>query len=238
MHLLLALGLACSRGSTEPPETAPVTEAPAPAPEAEAPAEAPSAVTPSIKRACHPWPVEPFTTERFLEIQAQLKRGDLAPDLDLRTPDGQSQALSSLWKERPLLIITGSTTCPVFRRHIKAIQSIERDYQGRIHLGIVHGPQAHPATDPSPYRGDAWPLKFSRVELARTWEERAAQGNEVAKRAQLRVWVDEMDTPFGCTYGTVPNGAFLIRTDGTIEAVHDWFDPPTMRGSLDALLGG
>ncbi len=234
MHLLFTLLLACSRGSAEPAE----------APKAEVAEEAPAPVseTPTtaatVERSCHPWPAQPFTTERFLEIKAHLERGDPAPDLTLRAADGQSQSLSSLWKERPLLIITGSTTCPVFRRHIKAIQSLEQDYRDRIHLGVVHGPQAHPATDPSPYRGDAWPLKFSRVNLARTWDERAAQGREVADRAQLNVWVDEMDTPFGCTYGTVPNGAFLIRTDGKVEAVHDWFDPPTMRGSLDALLGG
>ena len=230
MYLLFTLLLACSRGSAEPAETLQAEPSP-PVREAPAPAAA-------VARSCHPWPAEPFTTERFLDIKAYLERGDTAPDLTLRAPDGQGQSLSSLWKERPLLIITGSTTCPVFRRHIKAIQSLEQDYLGRIHLGVVHGPQAHPTTDPSPYRGDAWPLKFSRVNLARTWDERAAQGREVAERAQLNVWVDEMDTPFGCTYGTVPNGAFLIRTDGKVEAVHDWFDPSTMRGSLDALLGG
>jgi len=231
MHVLFALALACSQGASV--DEVPTQEAPT--------QEAPELIEPtpnvaSLRRACHPWPAEPFTTEHFLEIKAFLKRGDQAPDLTLRSPDGTSRTLSSLWTPRPLLVISGSTTCPVFRRHIEAIKAIVRDYTGRADVLVIHGPQAHPAQDPSPYRGTPWPLKYSRVDLAHTWEERAKQGLEVETRAGLQVLVDDMDTPFGCTYGTVPNGAFLIRTDGVIEAGHDWFDPTTMRGSLDALL--
>lgn len=221
MHVLFALALACSKGA--PPDDTPEVAEPAPA-------------LTSVARACHLWPAQPFTPSAFLEIELRIKRGDAAPDLSLRNPEGHTVPLSSLWKESPLLVITGSTTCPVFRRHIKAIQQIVQDHEGRARVVVVHGPQAHPAQDPSPYRGTPWPLKYSRVDLARTWEERALQGGEVAKRAGLEVYIDEMDTPFGCTYGTVPNGAFLIRQDGVLEAVHDWFDPVTMRGSLDALL--
>jgi hypothetical protein len=226
MHLLFALALACSKGA--PAQEDPVQEDPE--------LTEPAPVALSVQRACHPWPAEPFTTDHFLEIKALVEREDQAPDLTIRTTEGLGRTLSSLWSQRPLLIISGSTTCPVFRRHVEAIQDIARDYEGRADLIVVHGPQAHPAQDPSPYRGTPWPLKYSRVDLARTWEERALQGGEVAKRAGLEVYVDEMDTPFGCTYGTVPNGAFLIGQDGVIETVHDWFDPVTMRGSLDALL--
>jgi len=44
------------------------------------------------------------------------KPGTTAPDFKLRTLDGKTLEGSKLWKDKPLVLITGSYTCPVFRR--------------------------------------------------------------------------------------------------------------------------
>ena len=41
-----------------------------------------------------------------------------------------------------------------------------------------------------------------------------------------------MDNPVYCTYGSRPNNAYLIGTDGTIAEKQAWYDPLQMEDAL------
>ncbi|MBA2320938.1 MAG: hypothetical protein H0V89_07275 [Deltaproteobacteria bacterium] len=73
-----------------------------------------------------------------------------------------------------------------------------------------------------------------------TIEQRLANARVVRPLASEIVVVDELapgnQNPFWCTYGTCANCAFLIGTDGVIAAVHEWYDPASMEGSIASLL--
>ena len=48
----------------------------------------------------------------------------------------------------------------------------------------------------------------------------------------MPVLVDEMDNPVWCTYGAMPNSAYLIGTDGTIVEKQAWYKPQLMEEAI------
>lgn len=49
--------------------------------------------------------------------------------------------------------------------------------------------------------------------------------------------VDEMDNPLWCTYGRLPNNAFLIGMDGRIVTRQDWNDARGLERAIKDYLG-
>jgi hypothetical protein len=178
-----------------------------------------------------------WTPDNHAELEVFVTPGDTAFDFTVPDVDGTDRRLSKLLANKPVAIFTGSYSCPVYRRARKKIDRIAKEYRDRLEVVIVHGPEAHPGKgEPSPYRGDSWPLKFSDRGLDTTFAERVKLAKAVGGAPGARLLVEPMDNPVWCSYGTVPNGAFLIDQDGTLVAVHDWFDAETFVASIDALL--
>ena len=84
------------------------------------------------------------------------KPGAEAPDFTLTSVDGKNLQASALWKETPTVIITASHTCPVFRGKVAGIESLQKDFAGRVNFIVVYTLEAHPQGDPSPYSGEEW----------------------------------------------------------------------------------
>ena len=53
----------------------------------------------------------------------------------------------------------------------------------------------------------------------------------------MPVLVDEMDNPLWCTYGRMPNNAFLIGRDGRIVMRQDWNDARQLEQAIREYLG-
>jgi hypothetical protein len=109
-----------------------------------------------------------------------------------------------------------------------------------VHLYVI---EPHPQQpDPSPYSGVVWEAKYSTKRQPRTYAERtaAAAGMVPLVTGRQRIVIDDLApgaaNPAGCTYGTCPNCAFLIRQDGTIDTVQTWFDRDGMERAIRALL--
>jgi len=119
-------------------------------------------------------------------------------------------------------------------------------YSDLVHFVNVYVIEPHPAApDPSPYRGTVWETPpVSDRPQPRTLAERIASAREVRPLMtgnQVQV-VDDLKpgvqvNPFWCTYGTAPNAAYLIRTDGIVHTVQTWFDAAAMEAALRNLLG-
>jgi hypothetical protein len=188
---------------------------------------------PPIQRGCLP---PPYTPERFAQVQTALKPGDRAPLLSLRRPDGSAWRLEEALARGPVLLISGSMTCPVYRDNRAKIDRLSSTFGDRLQVVVVHGPEAHPRTGPSPYRGSPWPARASDREEATSWEQRAAWATTLGPPPRGELLVEDLDHPFWCSFGTAPNGAWLLDRTGRVEAAHDWFDAKTMVGSVQALL--
>jgi hypothetical protein len=160
-----------------------------------------------------------------------LQAADTAFEFKLYSLNGDSMLLSDLLNTgKPLLIVNGNYTCPVFRNKVPLINQLSTTYAGLINIIIVYTVEAHP-TDISPYFG------FVNVGTANTNEgilfpqpttylERLNIVDTMLTNMTINVpvFIDGPCNNFWSVYGPVPNNAYLIKPDGIIFAKHGWFD--------------
>jgi hypothetical protein len=170
------------------------------------------------------------------------KPGESAPDFELTTIDGQTVRASRLWAEKPTLIMTGSETCSVFRRESSPFEKLAADFRGRVNAVIIYTVEAHPENETGPYgkrqkrhRPDN---QGGVVGQPKTAQQRVQRAKSCVKQLRLHtpVAADTMDNATWKTYGSAPNCAYLIGTDGRVVAQQGWFDPAEMRKAIETLL--
>lgn len=203
-----------------------------------APASGSSKLLPAskLKGGCFGQPGAAWTPSNHADAQIFVQAGDAMTDFTLSDIDGKKHTLSKLLEDKPVLMFTGSYSCPEYRGDRPKVDRIAKEFGGELHVLAVHGPEAHPKSDPSPYKGKPKPDKYSDVELAGSLDERVSFAKKVGDAPGLTVLVEPMDNPVWCTVGTLPNGAWLIGQDGVVVAAHDWFDPKSMMGSVKGLV--
>lgn len=190
---------------------------------------------------CFGWPEQEFTTSNFTPPRASLTAGSTAIDFELAEVDGTTHRLSDLLATKPVFLQTGSYTCPVYQGKIGETEQLAALYGDDVHFVVIYTIEAHPLTDPSPYRGSVW--ENSTTENYRqpmTYADRVIPAVALNLGSDQLLLIDALDdanaNPVWCTYGPAPNAAYLIDTDGTITAAQTWFDAPSMEDAITELL--
>jgi hypothetical protein len=173
--------------------------------------------------------------------------GDTVPDFTLYKTNGDSVRLSSvLAAGKPVLLVAGNYTCPVFREKIADLNAMAAYYAGQLEIYIVYGVEAHPIVDPSPYSGIVWTTSdnYSEgvlFEQPDTYGERLALIDSMLDNYTIipEILVDGPCNPWWTNFGPAPNNAYLIDTNGIVSAKHGWFHrtPDNMWCEIDSLLG-
>lgn len=187
----------------------------------------------------------PFQTPPITSVGRPA--GEMAADFNLYDLDGNGFTLNdALALGKPVLMISASYTCPVFRGKVPVINTVVATYGDQITTIIVYTPEAHPDIDTSPYFGavNTGAQNTSAGILYRqptTYGERKAVLQDMLANMQIgaSVYLDGPCNEWWNYYGPQPNNAYLINTDGTIYAHHDWFDrsPDDIECDIDNLLG-
>jgi len=119
-----------------------------------------------------------------------------------------------------------------------------RTYADVVHFLNIYVPEPHPQSpDPSPYTGRVSERAYSERRQPRTYDERVALAREVKGllEGNQLVLVDEMaplrSNPVWCSYGPMPNCAYLIDQSGTVVTAQMWVDVEAMETAIDELLG-
>jgi hypothetical protein len=160
-----------------------------------------------------------------------LQAGDTAYEFKFYDLSGDSILLSELLSTgKPLLIVNGNYTCPVFRNKVPMINQVASAYTGLVNIIILYTVEAHP-TDISPYFG------FVNVGTANTsagilfpqpttYLVRKNLVDTMLNNMTINapVYIDGPCNNFWSVYGPAPNNAYLIKPDGIIFAKHGWFD--------------
>jgi hypothetical protein len=171
------------------------------------------------------------------------RAGSVAPDFSLTTLDGKPVTASKLWAEKPTVIMTGSHTCPVFRRTATPFEELAREFGERVNFLIIYTLEAHPSGEHSIYFGreNVTPANKRDGILwrdPRTAGERLGRAKECVAALGLKTTVvlDTMDNANWKAYGSAPNCAYLVGRDGKVVEAQPWFDARPMREAIVRLL--
>lgn len=79
-----------------------------------------------------------------------------------------------------------------------------------------------------------WDADGNPIEQPTSDEGRQEMAEKTAREASVAmdILIDEMDDRVYCSYGAMPNSAFLIGTDGRIVLAQAWSDPQEMEAVL------
>lgn len=190
------------------------------------------------------------STERNMHALADrwqrggVQVGELARDLSIYSLEGKGMRMSRLWKDRPVVLITASLTCPMARGSGPLLQTIIDAHDPEARVIVLYVVDAHPNIDPSPYSpGREWLTpENERSNMLRrqpkSLEERLILANECDDRLKgvAPMFVDGMDNAVWKSLGGGPNMALLIDTDGTVIAKQAWLDVGEMNAAIDGLL--
>jgi hypothetical protein len=177
--------------------------------------------------------------------QSGFQKNDFVPDFKLYDLNGDSLVLSQkLQSGRPVLLISSSLSCPVFRNKVPIINQVASVYAGLIDVYVIYTIEAHPI-DTSVYFGyinitspnQAQGILFSSPQ---NYGERKEMVDTMYSFVNLNVPVF-IDGPFNewwNNFGPAPNNSYLIDTNGKVLSKHAWFDksPDDIFCDLDSLL--
>jgi thiol-disulfide isomerase/thioredoxin len=156
-----------------------------------------------------------------LRIATVLKVGDIAPDFTLNTKEGNHEVkLSSFRGQRPVVLVFGSYTCPPFREHVGALESLYDKHKDQVEFFMIYIKEAHPK--------DGWVMPKNeqlgiRVDDPKTLEERVAMANTACSKLEIK-WpclVDDMKNTANLAYSAWPDRIYIIGADGRIALLGD-----------------
>ena len=185
-----------------------------------------------------------FTTSGYMA-------GDTIPHFQLYDKNGTGMdVLTVLQTGKPLLLIAGAYTCPVFRQKIVRINQVAATYSNQINIYVVYVVEAHPVTpDVSPYSGGVWTTSENQTEgilyaQPTTYGVKKQMVNNMLANnlytLSVPVLIDGPCNAWWLNFGPAPNNAYLIWPNGVIYKKHGWFDkaPENIMTDINSMLTG
>lgn len=186
--------------------------------------------------------VKPQMNEYFKK--AGPKAGSDAPDFELENARGGTLCASALWAKKPVIVFTGSYSCPQFRETTAGRLELFWEFSDRVEFIIIYTMEAHPKGSDSPYVPGEFLTKANvaegvLIDQPKTYEGRVQRAKETRKTLKLvsDIAVDTMDNATWKKYGSSPNCGYLIGTDGKVVLQQGLFDANEMRAALVKLVG-
>jgi hypothetical protein len=154
--------------------------------------------------------------------------------------NGNKTHLATLWEEKPVLLVTGSLSCPPTRRSVPGTARLLDAYKDRMNIAVIYVIDAHPDGEASPYKGQkSMPKQNIRDDILirqpQTQEERVARARELTELlgSTAPVLVDNMENTAWTSIGGRPNSATLIDKGGRVVAEEKWFNSEDIRRMID-----
>ncbi len=167
------------------------------------------------------------------------QEGERAPKFSLKDLRGQEVRLEQFKGKRPIVLVTGSYSCPIYRKQLSSLEKLYEKYRKRAAFFILYTIEAHPKGQVSPYAGREWVTEENEqqgilVRQPSSYEERLnlASRCQQALRSNIPILVDEMDNAVWEAYGKAPNAAYLIDSKGKVRVRQGWFEPLSFETAL------
>jgi hypothetical protein len=138
-----------------------------------------------------------------------LKAGDQHRDMDLYTLDGSKVRLSDYLGSKPLVLETGSMTCPMYAQSADPMQDLIRKYPNLDCL-LLYVREAHPG---------------GRRPQHRSLEDKIGAACQTKQRYHEEtrpILVDDLNGSAHRYFGSMPNSIFIIAPDGKVISRSIW----------------
>ncbi|MDZ4664984.1 MAG: T9SS type A sorting domain-containing protein [Bacteroidota bacterium] len=183
-----------------------------------------NAQPPNTATLCYP----PYYTGSFYTSGYQV--GNTVNDFKLYNLLGDSIILSDeLQNGKPILLIAGSLTCPVFRGKIPTINQVMATYGSSISVFVIYTIEAHP-TNISVYSGN---VNVTNQNIndnilfpnSLTYGDRKQMVDTMSDYVSLNapVFIDGPCNEWWNNFGPAPNNSYLIDINGVVVSKHGWF---------------
>ncbi|MDP4200313.1 MAG: T9SS type A sorting domain-containing protein [Bacteroidota bacterium] len=183
-----------------------------------------------------------------------LPEGVAIPDFTFYTMDSVPVTASKLLATgKPLVLISASYTCDVFRNQIPQINQLVTNYGNAVSIYLVYTIEAHPIVDTCVYVSRNWVVRQDSTDHVlyrepKTYGERKALIDTMLRRQtdpaiKAPIIIDGPCNDWWRTFGHAPNCAYLIDPNGKVVTYQGWFNdsqspsPTYLFQAIDKLLG-
>lgn len=164
--------------------------------------------------------------ETFLEDMSFRREapspGDGLPHFELPTTEGTMLSSQALLRKGPLLLVTGSLTCPMTKSSAPMLNRLHSEFGDRVQMALLHVREAHP--------GENW-------DQPHTSETKIEHAHRLKERYNFTfpVLVDDPDGSVHLQLDGKPNSAWLANSEGRIVYRALWAGDETgLRQALEA----
>lgn len=146
----------------------------------------------------------------------EMQLGSLAPDIELRSLNDFQLSpvvrLSSLFKEKPVVMFMGSCTCNLTRDRVPQMNELYKELKDQAHFAFVYMKEAHP----KPTKAVEVGSKKVRLTQPKTWSHRLDLTKYLIEKTGLKlpVYVDDMKGSARKAYSSYHLAAYIINSDG------------------------
>lgn len=166
-----------------------------------------------------------FTPEEYdFTVDEGLQAGDTYKDAELKTLDGEAVHLSEYLRDRPLVLETGSMTCPMYAQSVAPMMKIIEKYP-ELDYVLMYVREAHPGELQPQHRNEA-----EKIDAAKRTKRLYREGRAIL--------VDDVNGSAHRYYGTMPNSIFVIVPSGKIFFRSIWNNTDEMDAILRSVANG
>ena len=155
-----------------------------------------------------------------------LRPGQHLPNVPVSNIEGEQVSLYSLCQEKPLLLMTGSITCPMTISSFPTLKKLQEKLGDKVDFALLYVREAHPA--------EYYPQPHSIAQ-------KAANATDLKERYNIdcKVIIDDIDGTLHHALDVMPNSAHLIGERGEILFQSLWVsDTPTLERAVTELAEG
>lgn len=149
--------------------------------------------------------------------------GQPAPDFTATRLDGTQVKLSD-FRGKPVVLETGSASCPMYVSHVEPMNALALRYPD-VEFLVLYVREAHPGQRISAHRDNAQKAAAARMVVDKEREGRT-------------ILVDDLAGSAHQLYGAMPNTVHVIGADGVVAFRAMWNDPPAVEAALRKVLVG
>lgn len=152
-----------------------------------------------------------------------VRVGEPAPDFTATRLDGTQVRLSD-FRGKPVVLETGSVSCPMYVSHVEAMNALAFRFPDVAFL-VLYVREAHPGQHIHAHRNTAQKAAAARIAVVEEHEGRT-------------ILIDDLAGSGHQLYGAMPNTVHVIDAGGVVAFRAMWNDPVAVDAALQGVLTG